>query len=64
LFDLSCDALEHKLARFYKGFGVKVSSHDFRKTKATNLYRQDGESIASISMYLGHSSIATTQGYI
>jgi len=41
VFQSSEDALGHALSLFYKTRGVKVTSHDFRKTRATNLYRYE-----------------------
>lgn len=41
LFPMSEDTLGHQLTRFFKSKDVKVTSHDFRKTRATNLYRYD-----------------------
>jgi integrase len=55
--------LEHRLSYYFKKHGIKVTSHDFRKTKATNLHHQ-GEQLADIAMYMGHSNLSTTEGYI
>jgi integrase len=41
-----------------------VTSHDFRKTRATNLYRYEHWTILQIAAYLGHADIRTTQKYI
>jgi integrase len=41
-----------------------VTSHDFRKTRATNLHKYDGWSILQIAAYLGHADVKTTQAYI
>jgi integrase len=37
-----------------------VQSHNFRKTKATDLMIHEGWNLLQVSKYLGHSSIATT----
>ena len=52
------------LTRFFEGKGIKVTSHDFRKTRATNLYRYEHWTILQIAAYLGHADIRTTQKYI
>lgn len=44
--------------------GLKVLSHDFRKTRATNLYNTGEHSLIDVKAYLGHSSVTTTEKYV
>jgi integrase len=60
LFNSSENTLGHMVSRFFKARGVKLSSHDFRKTRATNLYRYEGWTLLQIAAYLGHADIRTT----
>lgn len=40
-----------------------ISAHSFRRSFATNLYKNDGK-LATIQKQLGHSSLDTTMRYI
>ena len=51
------------MTRFYHANGIKVNSHDFRTTQATNFYNETGDIIATADL-LRHSSVKVTQGYI
>ncbi len=65
LFPCTEKALKCKLHRFFvEKHQTKVTSHDFRKTKATNMYREYKISLLDIRYYLGHSDIKTTQLYV
>ena len=57
------NALTQKVIGFFKAKGLRVQTHDFRKTMLTNLYNKE-HNIVQVKEFVGHSSIKTTQGYI
>lgn len=57
VFNISADALEHRLTRYYRKLGKHVTTHDLRKSKATHLHNVNKWSLLRISKYLGHSSV-------
>ena len=53
------------MKNLFSRFGVKdVLSHDFRKTRATNLYYNEQAKLVDVQAFLGHKSLVTTQMYI
>ena len=64
LFDANKKLLGEQITTFFKARGIKVTSHDFRKTRATNFHKEDHWSILQIAAYLGHADIKTTQAYV
>ena len=52
-----------RLSKFYAKHGLKVKSHDFRVTQATDYFEQT-KSVVATKGFLGHSSINTTERYI
>lgn len=39
-------------------------THDFRKTRATDLYYKNKAKLTEVKAFLGHKSVVTTQHYI
>ena len=56
-------ALSHWIQRRFKKHGQHVTSHDFRKTTATN-FHESTKDMMQTRDFLGHSSVITTQLYI
>ena len=56
-------ALSHWVQRRFKKHGQHVTSHDFRKTTATNFYDSTKDPMLTKD-FLGHSSVVTMQLYI
>ena len=52
-----------KVNRFLKTHHAGITTHDFRKTAATNLYKQTKD-IVKVQRMLGHSGIEATRLYI
>ena len=52
-----------KVTKFFNKKGLKVQSHDFRVTTATEMYEQTKD-IVAVQQYLSHSDIKTTQRYV
>ena len=44
-------------------FDKKVQSHDFRTSRATEMYIRTGD-IVAVQEFLGHKKVTTTQRYI
>ena len=42
---------------------INITTHDFRKTAATNLYNQNND-IVMVQKMLGHRSLETTRFYV
>ena len=52
-----------RLSKFYKKHGIKVQSHDFRVTTATEFY-EEGKDLVKLQKFLAHSSIKVTALYV
>ena len=64
LFDAPSDnALTQRVIGFFKAKGLRVQTHDFRKTFLTNLYNK-GHDIVQVKEFVGHSSVKVTERYI
>ena len=48
-----------KIAKFFKDHNLKVKSHDFRVTQATEYYKAT-QDIVKTQHFLGHSKVETT----
>ena len=54
-----------KVRYFFKSkAGIKVLTHNFRVTLATDLYKSSGHNLKTVQNILGHSKIETTAGYV
>jgi integrase len=60
VFDGNGNSLSKKISRFNFG-GIRVRSHDFRTTGATNIVKAAGLHVAK--GVLGHKSVETTMRY-
>ena len=52
-----------RLSKFYKKHKIKVQSHDFRVTTATEFY-EEGKDMVGLQRFLAHSSIKVTALYV
>ena len=52
-----------KISNFYRKHNMKVKSHDFRVTQATEYYRACKD-IKQVSTLMNHSSTKVTERYI
>ena len=52
-----------RLSKFFAKHGLKVKSHDFRVTQASDYYEKT-KSVVATKGFLGHASINTTERYI
>jgi integrase/recombinase XerD len=60
---LACDSLQAHVTKCYKNAGLKGSSHSGRRTMASRLLEQ-GQSIETLQLLLGHSEIDHVAPYI
>ena len=51
------------ISKFFDKHGMRVKSHDFRVTQATDYFEQTKDVVA-VKGFLGHASINTTERYI
>ncbi len=59
---LSIKAIQKKMERYARRAGVEASCHSLRHTFASNLL-EEGAEVISIREFLGHESIASSEGY-
>ena len=51
------------LTRYFNRHGIKIQTHDFRKSMATEIFN-DTKDLKATGVYLGHQSMKTTERYI
>ena len=52
-----------KVSKFFNKHELKVQSHDFRVTQATDFYKKTGD-LVKTQDFMGHSHSNTTEKYI
>lgn len=65
IFDISPRQIQHIIKEASEHLNLKnISTHSFRKTFATRVYKNSGNNIRIAQILLQHSSVSTTQRYI